>query len=543
MITVSISQQFLQKGFAAMPIHDPENTIGEALVSLLEAYGVRTIFGIPGVHNVEMYRALPRSGITHVLTRHEQGAGFMADGFARATGEPGVCFTITGPGLTNIMTPLGQAWSDSSNVLVISSALDVADAAQGRGRLHEMISQHQAALSVTANAWRAYSAIDVQDAVARAFAGFAGARPRPAYLEIPLDLFPQPSGEGWSAHQRPHRPQAEPGVLEKATARIAKAHRPMIILGGGALDAGPAALRIAEATGAPVLTTTAGKGAIPAAHPNHWGYVLGLAEVQEQLQRSDCVLAAGTELSECDFWRQSFRLRAPLIRIDIDPASLARPHPATLAILGEARHALETIASLLPVGRRVTPPVPPSTPGDPLRQTLARVLAVIREALPEDTVVASDMTQIAYAANQVFQVSKPRTWIHPVGFATLGFALPAGIGAKFGVGEKPVAVLHGDYGIQYTINELGTAVEHKLPLPILLWNNNALGEIRDDMVAKGIQPNAVTLRNPDFQLLAKAYGARAEKPADLKALSRTIVAALAANGPTIIEMTPDMARG
>ena len=116
----------------------PELSTGEALVGLLEGYGVDTIFGIPGVHNVEMYRALPRSKIRHVLVRHEQGAGFMADGYARATGKPGVCFTITGPGLTNIMTPLGQAWSDSSSILVISSALDVLDAAQGRGRLHGM---------------------------------------------------------------------------------------------------------------------------------------------------------------------------------------------------------------------------------------------------------------------------------------------------------------------------------------------------------------------------------------------------------------------
>ena len=133
----------------------------------------------------------------------------------------------------------------------------------------------------------------------------------------------------------------------------------------------------------------------------------------------------------------------------------------------------------------------------------ARFWAPIREALPEDTVIASDMTQIAYAANIIFPMYEPRTWLHPVGFGTLGFGLPAGIGAKFGVGKKPVAVMIGDYGIQFTINELGTAAEHKLPVVILMWNNNALGQIRDDMVSKGIQPNAVTLKNPDFQMLAK----------------------------------------
>src|SRR5258706_9513654 len=173
-----------------------ELSTGEALVRLLEAYGVDTIFGIPGVHNVEMYRALPRSKIRHVLVRHEQGAGFMADGYARATGKPGVCFTITGPGLTNIMTPLGQAWSDSSPIFVISSALDIVDGAQGRGRLHEMQDQRGAAATITGLAMRAYTPKDVRDGLARAFAAFASSRPRPAYLEIPLDLLKQPAGDG-----------------------------------------------------------------------------------------------------------------------------------------------------------------------------------------------------------------------------------------------------------------------------------------------------------------------------------------------------------
>jgi thiamine pyrophosphate-dependent acetolactate synthase large subunit-like protein len=174
---------------------------------------------------------------------------------------------------------------------------------------------------------------------------------------------------------------------------------------------------------------------------------------------------------------------------------------------------------------------------------LAKVLEVIRAELPPETVICSDMTQIAYAANEIFPVSVPRTWLHPVGFGTLGFALPAGIGAKFGVGENPVAVMIGDYGLQYTINELGTAAEHKLPLVILMWNNDALGQIRDDMVMKGIQPNAVTLRNPDFQALARAYGVTAEKPASLAALAQAIRRALAADGPSLIEMTPRMVSG
>jgi 5-guanidino-2-oxopentanoate decarboxylase len=517
-------------------------TIGEALVALLEDYGVDTIFGIPGVHNVEMYRALPRSKINHILTRHEQGAGFMADGYARATGKPGVCFTITGPGLTNILTPMGQAWSDSSNVLVISSALDMIDSAQGRGRLHEMRSQLQAAQSVTVHATRAYTGDDVQDAVARAFANFASSRPRPAYLEIPLDLFTKPAGKGWKAQALPKRPMGPQQHIDKAAHMLQAAQTPFIILGGGALGAGESALKIAMATGAVILTTTAGKGAVPADHSHVWGYRLGQPEVQQALQRSDCVLAVGTELSETDFWKSGFRLGAPLIRVDIDADAIARPHPPTLPILADAATTLKAIADKFG-GEEMCHAAAPSVEYDALRNTLAKVLSVIRESLPEETVIASDMTQIAYAANEIFPVSKPRTWLHPVGFGTLGFALPAAIGAKFGVGEKPVAALVGDYGFQYTLNELGTAVEHKLPLPILLWNNTALGQIRDDMVNKGIQPNAVTLRNPDFQALAKAYGARAAKPENLRTLSKAISDSLKADGPTLIEMSEAMTRG
>jgi 5-guanidino-2-oxopentanoate decarboxylase len=519
----------------------PERSVGEALVPLLEAYGVDTVFGIPGVHNVEMYRALPRSGIRHILPRHEQGAGFMADGYARATGKPGVCFTITGPGLLNILTPMAQAWSDSSSMLVISSALDISSSAQGRGRLHEMISQHNAAAAVTATAMRALTAQDVQDGVAQAFAQFASARPRPCYLEIPLDLLSMEDGPGWSPRALPQRPVASDAVIKDAALRLQAAKNPFVILGGGALAAGAEAQVIAEKLSCPILTTTAGKGSVRADHAHVWGYRLGATETHALLAASDCVLAVGTELSETDFWTTDFKLEN-LICIDLDPAVMARPHRAVLAIISDAKLALVGINHHLKYGSSRTLQNAPPTDYSDLRVMLTKVLAVIRAALPQETVIVSDMTQIAYAANEIFPVNNPRTWLHPVGFGTLGFALPAAIGAKFGVGNAPVVALAGDYGFQFTINELGTAVEHKLPLPILLWNNNALGQIRDDMVRKGIEPNAVTLRNPDFGALAGAYGAAYVKPSSLAALAKSIQHALLVEGPTLIEMTPDMLR-
>ncbi len=528
----------------------PELSTGEALVGLLEAYGVDTVFGIPGVHNVEMYRALPRSKIKHVLVRHEQGAGFMADGYARATGKPGVCFTITGPGLLNILTPLGQAWSDSSSVLVIASALDMADSAQGRGRLHEMIDQRAAAASVTALHMRAYTPKDVRDGLARAFAHFSSQRPRPAYLEIPLDMLKVAAGDGWHARPLPRRALPQADQIDAAVTKLNKAKRPIIILGGGALDGGKAAVMIAEKLGAPILTTTAGKGSVPADHRLCMGYKLGLAAAPDFIRSSDAILCVGSQLSETDFWDEVV-IDRNLIRIDIDADSLARPHTAEIAIQADARAALEAIAAGLArhVGNGKSEIAESAKDdlfkvvSDANRQVILKALQVIREALPRQTIICTDMTQIAYVANEVFPVYEPHTWFHPVGFGTLGFGLPAGIGAKFGRPDKPVAVLVGDYGMQYTLNEIGTAVEHKLPLIILLWNNESLGAIHDNMVLHGIQPNAVNLINPDFQMLAKAYGCNAEKPSSLKALAASIRAALAADGPTLIEMTPAMVHG
>jgi 5-guanidino-2-oxopentanoate decarboxylase len=437
-------------------------------------------------------------------------------------------------------------------VLCISSALDIADGAQGRGRLHEMQNQLGAAATITNLAMRAYTPQDVRDGIARAFSAFASMRPRPAYLELPLDLLKVPAGDkGWSAHRTPKLPLAPPDQIKEAADRLAKAAAPVILLGGGALAAGKAALAIAEKLGAPIITTTAGKGAVPENHPLCFGYRMAQESGQKLLSEADLVLCAGSELSETDFWDSGFILDKGLIRIDLDPMTLARPHAADIAILADAAEALAAIARSLPAtdhaARRKT--VEKSIAAmhaaemgedNPLRKVLRQVLAVIRDALPPETVIASDMTQIAYAANEIFQVFEPRSWLHPVGFGTLGFALPAGIGAKFGCPGKPVAVMIGDYGIQYTINELGTAAEHKLPLVILMWNNDALGQIRDDMVNKGIQPNAVTLINPDFQALAKAYRCAAEKPDSLKSLAQAIGRALKANGPTLIEMTPRM---
>ena len=529
-----------------------EISIGEAIVPLLEQYGVDTVFGIPGVHNVEMYRALPRSKIRHILPRHEQGAGFMADGYARATGKPGVCFTITGPGLTNIMTPLGQAYSDSVPILVLSSTLDDSDAAQGRGRLHEMQDQRAAAETVTASAATAHTARDAQDLIGAVFTSFACERPRPHYVELPIDVLSNKAGNGWMARTLPQPPAPQATDITAAAGLLKEARNPVIIVGGGARTAGKTIVQIAEATGAIIFTTNAAKGTVPESHALNAGALLPQPAATRIIMEADLILAVGTEISETDLWYQAFDIASPMIRIDLDPGSLARPYPASLAIRADANTSLQLIAVALDghssdlgsaKARLTEMATEIAELDDHERKMLGPILETIRAALPDDTVIATDMTLIAYAGNEMFPVQHPNCWLHPVGFGTLGYALPAAIGAKVGVSDRPVAALAGDYGIQYTINELGTAAELGQPLPILVWNNNLLGAIHADMVSKGIQPNAVTQVNPDFLALARAYGCHAERPASLIALTTAIRSALTADRPTVIEMTPDMLDG
>ena len=225
--------------------------------------------------------------------------------------------------------------------------------------------------------------------------------------------------------------------------------------------------------------------------------------------------------------------------------------PAEVPILADATAALTALAELSPASNPtradsrapgLSTSISPPKPTRMMRcaRDLRMVLEVIREALPAETIIASDMTQIAYAANEIFPMDLPRRWLHPAGFGTLGYALPAAIGAKAGRPELPTAVLVGDYGFQYTINELGTAAELGQPLVILLWNNDALGQIRDDMVNKGIQPNAVTLKNPDLATLPALMVAPMPSPKSSPMVGPAIAAALGADRPTIIEMTPRM---
>jgi 5-guanidino-2-oxopentanoate decarboxylase len=522
---------------------------GEAIAGLLEEYGVDTVFGIPGVHTLELYKGLAGSDIRHILPRHEQGAGFMADGYARASGRPGVCYVITGPGVTNIATAMGQAWSDSVPMLVISSVNETGHLGQGRGRLHEITDQQAVTAPLSAGSSLAMSPPEIPPFLHKAFSSYAQARPRPWHLSAPLDVLAAMADGDWNPGAVAPAPEPERGQVETARQWLAAAKRPAILLGGGAVAVERAAVvKLAESLGAAVVTTTAGKGIFPDSHALSLGGTLSLQPTQRFLAEADIVLILGSELAETDWWADCMPdMAGRTIRVDIAENQLSVNHQPDLGIHADAGTFIKALGGLdngQPGDRQLaaiaeTKAAVADQWGRLARRHIA-VLDVIRANLPENAVIATDMTQIAYTGNGAFPVNLPRCWLHPVGFGTLGYALPAAIGAKLAQPERVCVALAGDYGFQFTLPEIAVAVELELPLPILLWNNDGLGQIHLGMVEHGIPPVGVHARNPDFLALARAYGAEAVRVDSLASLADALEQALAAKGPTLIEIREDM---
>jgi 5-guanidino-2-oxopentanoate decarboxylase len=522
-------------------------SVGRYIVALLAANGIDTVFGIPGVHNLELYRGIAATGLRHILVRHEQNAGFAADGFARVSGRPAAAFVISGPGLTNILTAAAQAKTDSVPMLIVASTPVKSSLAKGWGVLHELDDQRAMAAGVVGTARSARSAEDARDHLREAFASFQLGRQRPAYLEIPLDLLAQ------STTLRPERfahvggsPQPTLAVIEQARTLLAAAQRPMIVAGGGARAAGEQLRKLVETLDAYLVTTVAGKGLLPQSHPANLGASLQFRATQELVARADVVLAVGTELSETDFYSGTrLEMSGRLIRIDIDPTKLADHYAADVGIWADASASLEALLQALtgPGRARWRSELGPAAvylarieeQFNAGARTCARLLAAIRAAIPADAAVFTDMTQAAYLGNYAFAADTPGTWFHPSGYGTLGYALPAAIGALVAEPSRPVLALAGDYGFQFTSQELATAVELQVSLPVVIWNNSALGQIRDDMLAAGIAPTGVVGHNPDFLALARAYGAHAERPHGPAELTAAIQSARLRRGPTVLE--------
>lgn len=525
-----------------------ERPLGAQISHMLKDRGVDVIFGIPGVHNQEMYRGIEEAEITHVLARHEQGAGFMADGYARATGKPGIAYVITGPGVCNIMTPMGQAFSDSVPLLVLSSCLD--ETAARRGQLHQMNDQEIAAGTVCDWSHTALSATAAYALVDRALSEFGAARPRSKHIQVPIAQLEATAPSPPAPFPSTPRPRAPKEVVADTARRLAEARRPLFIFGGGARGGTEAARGLCRLLKAASFTSYAGRGIIAPEDPLHFGSYLAKPDSAEVLARADLVVAVGTELAEVDLWRERPGHACPMIRVDLDPETLADAARAEHHVLADAGPFLAdlleelgeanlsgtdwTAGEVTAARSKWRAATEAEYPGIP------QVCDALRAALSSETMIYSDMTQFAYCAKEVWPMDRPGHWHHPYGFGTLGYALPAAIGGAIARRGQPTLAIAGDYGFHYTMQELGVAVELGLSLPILLWDNGKLGAIEASMVGAQIAPNAVVARNPDFCRLAEAFGAHSAAPADLEALQQAVLNAFEAEGPTLIYVTPEV---
>ena len=527
---------------------------GQAVIKALAAEGVKVVFGIPGVHNLDIYDALldePR--IEHFVVRHEQAASFMADGYARATGNPGVLLLITGPGLTNALTGIGQAYSDSSPLLVISSQTESAMADKERGTLHELRDQLGVVRPVTLWNRRIGRVEDIAPTISEAMDCLRRGRPRPIHLEIPTDVLEATASLAIEDSARPAtqeclRPGPDAALIRRAAALLAKAVRPLIIAGGGCVSsaAGTELAAVSQLLQAPIVLTANGKGCIPEDAPLVLGNLSYDDALRTLLGESDGVLAVGTRFSAMNTRGFTWPVPRNLVHLDVDAAELSRNYPAAVAIPTDARLGLAALLDALkdlvsaPRASRAAEVAairakvyPPASAGGTWE---TEALAAIRAALRPDDVLVNDMTMLSYAAQRYYPVLKPRTFMAPRGFGTLGFSYPAALGAQIGRPEARVLSISGDGGFLFTGMELCTAAQYNLPVVALIVNNHGYGVVKRNQMRRFSRAVDVDLHTPDYLKLAEAFGVAAERIGGVADLPAALHRAFAERRPYVIEM-------
>lgn len=481
-------------------------TVAQQLVGWLKSMGVDVIFGIPGVHTIELYRALPHSGIRHVTPRNEAGAGFMADGYARVSGRFGVALVITGPGLTNILTPMAQARADSVPMLVISGVNRRDTLAKGLGYLHEL--PDQLALTTTLGpAFHLDQPENLPDIIKQAERALTTGRGGPVHIQIPLDLM--------AAEAPPAKPSAAtttpPAGIADANKLLGVAQSPVILAGGGCRKAGPALQALAERLGAPVILTTNARGLMHD-HPLVVPASPSLAPVRDLIRSADTLLVLGSELgpTDCDMYADGDFPQTPrMIRVDIDAAQLDR-HPAALTLQGD-------VVTILPLLTRDSPaadgPDRASAAQQAARAALpagyeaeVALLERLRDACP-DAIMVGDSTQIIYAGNLYYDHDRPNGWFNAAtGYGALGYATGAAVGAALAAPDTRILCLIGDGGLMFAPGEVLTAVEENLDITFIVFNNHGFGEIAEAMRAAGSDVLGCTPRPPDMEAFARACG-------------------------------------
>jgi len=520
-------------------------TGGEALAGQLRAEGVEVIFGLPGDQLMAALDALVDvPEIRYIVTRHEQATTYMADGYARAGGRPGVAIVVPGVGVYNAASGLATAYACSSPVLLVAGQVNRHGIGKDLGLLHDVHDQLEVVRPITKWAERVLAPGDVAGSVREAFRQMTSGRPRPVEIEIPPEVLVERAEVALVPPRVSEAAALDAVALEAAAARLAGARSPLIVAGGGVVLSGASgALQdLAELLQAPVVTTREGKGAIDDRHPLSVGTMWVNRRMRPALDAADVVLAVGTR-----FQGIGLAPGQQLVHVDVDAEQIGRNHPADVAVAGDATSALTGLLELLADGpERASRADEAGAMRAAAEQELravgpaAAMVEALRAGIPDDGILVCDTTTVAYMCHMHYRVYEPRTYLSTSYMGTLGFAYPAALGAKVAQPDRPVVTVVGDGGFLFASNELATAVQHGIDTVTVVFDDCAYGNSNRDQREKfaGRELGTV-LRNPDWVQLAHAFGAEGVRVDDIAALPDVLSAAIAGGGSTVIAVPMD----
>lgn len=523
-------------------------TGGQALVKSLLQQGIDTIFALPGVQLDGAFDALydaQKAGDVRIIhTRHEQGAAYMADGYARATGRIGTCMVVPGPGLLNASAALSTAYACNQPVLCVTGQIQSDMIEFGRGLLHEIPNQLGMIRSVTKHAARGITPSEIPSLVDTAIRELWTGRVRPVEIEVPPDtLLAREEVALLNAAPQRQRQEADPEQIAEAAKMLGASEAPIIFVGGGihGSEAWDELRELAELLQAPVVMTQNGKGALSDRHYLAQRTLVG----KDLLAEADVVLAVGTRFVEPTTYAWRLQEGRTVIQMDIDPEEVGRNYPVTVGVVADAKVGLAALIE--ETARHNRSRASRETELNAMKQAAQEKLDnvepqslfahAIRRQLPDDGIFVGEMTQIAYWSNAGFPVYEPRTYLTPGYQGTLGWGFPTSLGVKVGAPEKVVVSVNGDGGFGFGLNELATQAQHNIKSITLVFNDSAFGNVRriqtEEFDGRTI---ASDLKNPDYVKLAEAFGIAGRRATTPLELETHLGEAITADEPTLIEI-------
>ncbi len=531
-----------------------------SLMVALEKEGVELVFGLPGGANLPIYDELYKSNIRHILARHEQSAAHMADGFGRVSRRPGVCFATSGPGATNLVTGIATAQADSSPMIAVTGQVPLKMIGKDAFQESDIIGISN---PIVKYAFQPTSPAEIPEVVKKAFYISSTGRPGPVLIDIPKDVqqneaemkFPE------DIKIKGYHPWVDPDIaeIERAIEMLLSAERPMILAGGGVIISGAFAelQSIAELLMIPVVTTFKGKGSFPENHPLSLGPIgmHGHAEANKMMVEADCVLAAGSRFSDRSVGTfEEFEKRLKIIHLDVDPAEIGKNQTTSVAVVGDVKTSLRIMVKMLiqktikrgdyPWLKRV------NETKEYYRENLklhnhplgaAKVLRKLREVLPHQSIVTTEVGQHQMWASLFFDVIQPGTFFSSTGLGTMGWGFPAAIGAKAAKPGVPVLDIAGEGSFNMTENSLAVSVLENLPVIVFVMNNFSLGMVAQwQRTFYDRRMIGIDLKNcPDYVKIAEAYGAQGIRAESLDDIGNAVKTALKSDVATVIDIPID----